>query len=452
MTQKSRQARFDYFKITFFIFLILFIPISAYSKEKESNILPDISAKSAILIEANTGQILFEKNSNLKCFPASTTKVLTALVALSKEKDLGKLFKVSKSAIMIEPGSSSYYLNEGETISFQDTLYAMLLISANDAANVIAENISGSIQEFVKEMNQFAQSIGAKNSHFVNPSGLHNPQHYTTAYDLSLIAREAYKNETFMKIVSTVEYKITTASMHKKPDWQIIYNINKLLRKSSKYYYPYANGMKTGYTAQAKRCLIASAKKDDIDLVAVILSSDDAFADAIKLFNYGFDNFRKEELFKQNQIVGKILVDNVNKKWIDGYIKSSFWVLKNQNIDLQNITYKINFLKDIKPPIEKDTVIGNVYIYDAGNLLSIIPIFSYESYVPQPKITTVVNTVKKEFIKGMKILFVLILIVLVLIVIFAIATIIRLRRKRVKLKLRSTKTIDFSSFPNKKLK
>jgi len=210
--------------------------------------------------------------------------------------------------------------------------------------------------------------------------------------------------------------------------------------------------MKTGYTAQAKRCLIASAKKDDIDLIAVILSSDDAFADAIKLLDYGFNNFRKEELFKQNQIIGKVMVDKVNKKWIDGYIKSSFYVLKNQNTNSEDITYRITFLKDIKPPINKDTVIGNVYIYSAGNLLSSIPIFSYESYIPQPKITTVIHTVKKGLVKGMKILFDFLLVVVVLIVIFAIATIIRLRRKRVKLKLRSTKTIDFSSFPNKKLK
>lgn len=452
MTQKSKTVSLNSLRIALLIFLILLMPVPVYSKEESNTLLPDINAKSAILIEANTGQILFQKNPNLRCFPASTTKILTALVALSKEKDLDKLFKVSKNAIMIEPGSSSYYLNEGETISFQDALYAMLLISANDAANVIAENISGSIQEFVKEMNQFAQNIGAKGSHFVNPSGLHNPQHYTTAYDLSLIARQAYKNETLRKIVSTVEYKITTASMHKKPDWQIIYNINKLLRKNSKYYYPYANGMKTGYTAQAKRCLIASAKKDDIELIAVILSSDDAFADAIKLFDYGFNNFRKEELFKQNQIIGKVMVDKVNKKWIDGYIKSSFYVLKNQNTNSEDITYRITFLKDIKPPINKDTVIGNVYIYSAGNLLSSIPIFSYESYIPQPKITTVIHTVKKGFVKGMKILFDFLLVVVVSIVIFAIVTIIRLRRKRVKLKLRSTKTIDFSSFPNKKLK
>ncbi|AZT90449.1 D-alanyl-D-alanine carboxypeptidase [Caldicellulosiruptor changbaiensis] len=454
MTQKSKKVPFSCLRIALLIFLILLMPVPVYSKEESNTLLPDISAKSAILIEANIGQILFQKNPNLRCFPASTTKILTALVALSKEKDLGKLFKVSKNAIMIEPGSSSYYLNEGEIISFQDALYAMLLISANDAANVIAENISGSIQEFVKEMNQFALNIGAKDSHFVNPNGLHNPQHYTTAYDLSLIARQAYKNETLRRIVSTVEYKITTASMHKKPDWQIIYNINKLLRKNSKYYYPYANGMKTGYTAQAKRCLIASAKKDDIDLIAVILSSDDAFADAIKLFDYGFNNFRKEELFKQNQIIGKVMVDKVNKKWIDGYIKSSFYVLKNKNTNskTQDITYHITFLKDIKPPINKDTVIGNVYIYSAGNLLSSIPILSYESYIPQSKVTSVIHTVKKGFVKGMKFLFDFLLAVVGLIFIFAIATIIRLRRKRVKLRLRSTKTIDFSSFPNKKLK
>ncbi|WAM30704.1 D-alanyl-D-alanine carboxypeptidase family protein [Caldicellulosiruptor naganoensis] len=454
MTQKSEKLFFNSLKIALLVFLILLIPVPVYSTQESNSTLPDISAKSAILIDAYTGQLLYQKNPNLRCFPASTTKILTALVALSKEKDLNKTFKVSKTAIMIEPGSSSYYLNEGETISFQDALYAMLLISANDAANVIAENISGSIQEFVKEMNLFAQNIGAKNSHFVNPNGLHNPQHYTTAYDLSLIARQAYKNEILRKIMSTVEYKITTASMHKKPDWQIIYNINKLLRKNSKYYYPYANGMKTGYTAQAKRCLIASAKKDDIDLIAVILASDDAFADVIKLFDYGFNNFKKEELFKQNQIVGKVMVDKTNNKWIEGYIKSPFFILKNQssNSKKQDVTYHVDFLKDIKPPITKDTVIGKVYIYSSGYLLTSIPVLSYESYIPQSKVTTFVHNVKRGFVKGMKFLFYVLFILSVLMIIFIVAIIIKLRRKKVKLRLRSTKTIDFSSFVNKKLK
>ncbi|WAM32921.1 D-alanyl-D-alanine carboxypeptidase family protein [Caldicellulosiruptor morganii] len=455
MTKKLKQLFFGYLKIILLLtFLILNTPVPIYATQENNNLLPDISAKSAILIDAYTGQILYQKNPDLKCFPASTTKLLTALVAISKEKDLNKIFKVSKTAIMIEPGGSSYYLNEGETISFQDALYAMLLISANDAANVIAENVSGSIQEFVKEMNSFAQSIGAKDSHFVNPNGLHNPQHYTTAHDLGLVAREAYKNEILRKIMSTTEYKITTASMHKKPDWQIIYNINKLLRKNSKYYYPYANGMKTGYTAQAKRCLIASAKKDDIDLIAVILASDDAFADAIKLFNYGFNNFKKEELFKQNQIVGKMMVDKTNNKWIEGYIKSSFFILKSQssNSQKQDITYQVDFLKDIKPPVHKDTVIGNVYIYSSGNLLTSIPVLSYESYIPQPEVSTLINSAKKGFVKGFKFLLYFLIIVVMMTVIFIIATIIRLKRRKVKLRLRSTKTIDFSSFISKKLK
>jgi D-alanyl-D-alanine carboxypeptidase (penicillin-binding protein 5/6) len=404
------------------------------------------------LVEAHTGQILFEKNPNLTCFPASTTKVLTALVAISYEHDLNKIFKVSSKATMIEPGSSSYYLNPGETISFQDLLYAMLLISANDAANVIAENIAGSIPEFVKKMNEYAKSIGAKNSHFVNPNGLHSPQHYTTAYDLSLIARQAYQNEILRKIFSTVEYRITTASMHKKPEWQIIYNINKLLRKNSKYYYPYATGIKTGYTAQAKRCLIASAKKDNIELIAVILSSEDAFSDAIKLFNYGFNNFKRVKLFSEHQIVGKVLIDKTNHKWLDGYLKIPVYVLQNVYSPAESdLTYTIDFLNDLKLPIYKDTVIGNVYVYSRGYLISSIPVLSYESYEMQTS-KKILQNVKKDLIKGTKLVIEILAVVVLCVFLFTVITIIRFKRKKMKLKLRSTKTIDFTTLQKRKLK
>ncbi|ACM60355.1 D-alanyl-D-alanine carboxypeptidase (penicillin-binding protein 5/6) [Caldicellulosiruptor bescii] len=441
-----------YLIISALFFAILFTyPLYTYSQQESTDKL-GLSAKSAILVEAHTGQILFEKNSNLTCFPASTTKVLTALVAISYEHNLNKIFKVSSKATMIEPGSSSYYLNPGETISFQDLLYAMLLISANDAANVIAENISGNIPAFVEKMNQYAKSIGAENSHFVNPNGLHSPQHYTTAYDLSLIARQAYQNEILRKIFSTVEYRITTASMHKKPEWQIIYNINKLLRKNSKYYYPYATGIKTGYTAQAKRCLIASAKKDNIELIAVILSSEDAFSDAIKLFNYGFNNFKRVKLFSEHQIVGKVLIDKTNHKWLDGYLKTPVYVLQNVYSPAESdLTYTIDFLKDLKLPIYKDTVIGNVYVYSRGYLISSIPVLSYESYEMQTS-KKILQNVKKDLIKGTKLVIEILAVVVLCAFLFTVITIIRFKRKKMKLKLRSTKTIDFTTLQKRKLK
>ncbi|BCS81293.1 D-alanyl-D-alanine carboxypeptidase family protein [Anaerocellum diazotrophicum] len=434
------------------LFAILFTyPLYTYSQQESPDKL-GLSAKSAILVEAHTGQILFEKNPNLICFPASTTKVLTALVAISYEHDLNKIFKVSSKATMIEPGSSSYYLNPGETISFQDLLYAMLLISANDAANVIAENIAGNIPAFVEKMNQYAKSIGTKNSHFVNPNGLHSPQHYTTAYDLSLIARQAYQNKILRKIFSTVEYRITTASMHKKTEWQIIYNINKLLRKNSKYYYPYATGIKTGYTAQAKRCLIASAKKDDIELIAVILSSEDAFSDAIKLFNYGFNNFKREKLFSENQIVGKVLIDKTNHKWLDGYLKTPVYVLQNVYSPAESdLTYTVDFLKDLKLPVYKDTVIGNVYVYSKGYLISSIPVLSYERYEMQTS-KKILQNVKNGLIKGTKVVIEILAGIILCVLLFTVITIIRFKRKKMRLKLRSTKTIDFSTLQNKKLK
>lgn len=436
--------------VLLFLFFLPFSPFVnvTYSKNINLNNDIDINAKSAILIEANTGQILYQKNPDIKCYPASTTKILTALVALSKENNLNKILHVSKKAIMIEPGSSSYYLSEGETISFLDALYAMLLISANDAANVIAENVSGDINRFVDEMNNYATEIGAKNSHFANPNGLHNPNHYVTAFDLSLIARQAYKNPLIRKIVSTTEYKITSASHHQKAETQIIYNINKLIRSNSKYYYPFANGMKTGYTTQAKRTLIASAKKEDIDLIAVILSSEDAFADAIKLFDFGFNNYKKEELFKANQIVGRIKVDEKNNKQVDTYIKNPQYILISNKIK-DNITYHIEYTKNINLPLKKDTVVGNIYIYSYNHLISTIPVLSYEEYIPISNVAKSIQSIKKGVMWGVKIVVWVVIFVFILFFVFIIFIILSLRKKRSKLRLRTTKTIDFSVITKK---
>lgn len=240
-----------------------------------------VSANSYVLIEASSGTVLYSKNQNEKREPASTTKILTALIAIEK-CDLSSVFKVSKNAADIE--GSQLGLEEGDEVSLDDLLHILLMKSGNDAAVAIAENVAGSVDKFADMMNKKASEIGCKNSHFSNPHGLGSESHYTTAYDLALIAAEALRNETFSKIVSTKQYTLAYHNL-------TISNSNKLLKLKD-----YFTGVKTGFTKSAGRCLVSSAVKDGVTLVAVTLKDGDDWNDHIKLMEDGFERVEKKLL------------------------------------------------------------------------------------------------------------------------------------------------------------
>lgn len=257
----------------------------------------DISAKSACLISADTGEIIYAKNENEKMSMASTTKIMTGLLAAES----GRLFEtvtISENAQNQE--GSSIYLRSGEKILLEDLLYGLMLNSGNDAAVAIAEHLTGSIETFSEEMTARARQIGAVNTCFKNPSGLEENGHFTTAFELALIGAEAMKNDIFKEVVST---KSKTATSE---DGKIFYftNHNKLLKG-----YDGANGIKTGFTKAAGRCLVSSAEKNGIRLVAVTLGAPDDWNDHKKMLDYGFSRVRKELAVKKGQILRRIKKD-----------------------------------------------------------------------------------------------------------------------------------------------
>ena len=239
---------------------------------------PQVEAEAAIVMMANTNQVLFEKNSKGIMYPASTTKIMTLITALEKG-NFNDIITVSSSDAACE--GSSLELKAGNQLTLKNALYGMMLVSGNDAAEAIAENVAGSIPAFVEIMNAKAEKIGATSTHFTNPHGLPDPiNHYTTAYDLGLITAYGMKNPDFAKIISTQEYDVNflnRSAIH-------VRNTNNLLNT-----YSGANGVKTGYTNDAGDCLVASAKRGDIQLIAVILNSDYRWDDAAKLLDYGFE-------------------------------------------------------------------------------------------------------------------------------------------------------------------
>ena len=250
-----------------------------------------VQAEGAILMDADTGTVLWGQNIHSEYFPASITKVMTALLVIENCK-LDETVTFSHNAVFnVESGSSNAGINEGDTLSVRDCLYALLLKSANESANALAEHVAGTTEAFADMMNARARELGCTNTHFANPSGLNNPEHYTSPYDMALIARAAFSNPAFQEIDSTTYYKLPANSTNQ--DGLTIYPGHKMMRKSSPYYYPGIVGGKTGYTTLAGNTLITCAEKNGLKLITIILkgSTPQYWADTKNLLNFGFENF-----------------------------------------------------------------------------------------------------------------------------------------------------------------
>ncbi len=260
-------------------FAIIFIIIAGSINALAAN---GVSAKSAILIEKDSGRVMFEKTSAERLPMASTTKIMTAVVALeSNNAQLDKEIEISDGAAGVE--GSSMYLQKGEVMTLRDLLYGLMLSSGNDAAVAIAEDIAGSQEKFAELMNQKAAEIGMENSHFTNPNGLPDDNHYSTAADMARLCAYAMKNETFCDIASTKSYKITG---EKTAYPRALSNHNKLLNM-----YDGCVGVKTGFTKAAGRCLVSAAQRGGMTLICVTLNAPDDWRDHMSLFDYGFSTY-----------------------------------------------------------------------------------------------------------------------------------------------------------------
>jgi D-alanyl-D-alanine carboxypeptidase len=249
----------------------------------------DIRGEAAILIDADTGSVLFEKNANEKLYPASTTKIMTALLAL-EYGHLDDTVTVPKSITKLPKDSSLVPLKPGEKLTMRDLLYGLMLPSGNDAAVTIATKVAGSVDKFVKMMNEKAQALGCTETQFKNPHGYQNKAHYTTASDLALIAQEAMKNETFREIVSAKSYTIPKTNKSKK---RKLTTTDLMLSDSSPNYYPYEIGVKTGHHSMSGQCFVGAAVKDGVTLISVVLKSSKSgmWTDTRKLMDYGFAQY-----------------------------------------------------------------------------------------------------------------------------------------------------------------
>ncbi len=330
--------------LLFCLFFTLFTPIA-------NSAPPKIEAQAAILIDAKTGQILFEKNSHIRNAPASTTKVLTAIIAIESGR-LDEEVKVSARAA--NTSGSSMHLSTGQLISMRELVIGLLLRSGNDAAVAIAEHLAGSVENFVMLMNDKAQSLDAGNSHFVNPHGLTAVNHYSTAFDLAWIARYALTNPIFSMIVNTKETNIEWLDRKGKEHDQSLKNTNKLLWLLEE-----ADGVKTGTTNQAGPCLISSATRGNQKLIAVVLHDHSRWYDSMQLLKYGFDAFELYEYAVKGDILGSIPVEGGLGPLIDAVVSNSASVVV-PTADYEHVTVNVILPEQIKAPVYQGQKIGEI--------------------------------------------------------------------------------------------
>ena len=279
---------------------------SEYDANQPENLRTNqISGQSAIVMDAKSGDFIFEKNADDRRFPASTTKILTALLAITLSKP-DELVTVNQSALNIPEDSSIIGLVVGEQLMMDELIRATMVFSGNDGANAIAEHIAGSQEAFANIMNETAYRLGAVNTHFVNAHGYHDDNHYTTARDLAIITKAAMENETFRDIAKLTSYTLEGNQWREKKrktsDNDYLMNPNS---EEGQYFYPYAVGVKTGYHTLAGRCFVGAAQKDGIDLISVVLqgSSRGRWTDTKKLMEYGYSQYMStsiEKIYQQN--------------------------------------------------------------------------------------------------------------------------------------------------------
>ena len=367
-----KKSFFSNLIVCLLLLLSLNIVFSSFVNADEES-LPDISSPSALLMDYSSGKILYEKNINEKRYPASLTKIMTAIIVL-ENCELSDIATVSYDAVMsLSSGYVTANLQIGEELTVEQLLYVLMVGSSNDAAIVLAEHVSGSVEKFADLMNEKAKELGCTSTNFVNPNGAHDENHYSTAYDLALMARYAMQNETFRTLVSTTSYTLPITNKYDRED-RIFRTTNSLLHldtsdRADNYYYQYATGIKTGFTTPAGNCLIASANKNNLELITVVLGAGQTkdglsqrYLDTLSLFDYGYNTYTLKEITSSGRVVQTLNVKNAtrNTKKLDAVVENDIYALMKQADKDSTVLPEIKLNDNLKAPIKKGEIIGSV--------------------------------------------------------------------------------------------
>ncbi len=388
-----------------------------YDPDFPENLEPDqLYAASAVLITADKGEMIFEKDPFSVRYPASTTKILTVLLGITMVDDLYQTVTVSETAMNIPGDSSTMGLKSGEEIRYIDVLYGTMLVSGNDGANVIAETVSGSIEAFVNLMNETAVLFGCEHTHFVNAHGYHDDDHYTTAYDMALITQQAMKNDLFRTIAGTVTYAIPRTNLQKARTLttKSEYMLTGSDEKPNKYFYPDATGVKTGSHSHSGYCFVGSASRDGVELISVVYFTGRRarWADTIKLMNYGFSQYVSVtplSLYQMNPIT----VETSNYSTKDGNrglvqlicrsrpdtVPASIVATKSEVSQMAariQDTLLIQYTRDFQAPIEAGEVMGTVTFFPENGEPSVYDLIASRSVAVRENLPKTLEQIEAE--------------------------------------------------------
>lgn len=358
--------------ICFGLSVMLVVPsiYAAETKVQPVDLTPN--ALSAVLMDADTGTVIAEKNKDAKLPPASITKIMTMLLIMEAvDKGTIKMDeKVSVSEYAASMGGSQIFLEPGEQMSVQEMLKGIAMASGNDASVAMAEKIAGSEENFVAMMNERAHQLGMKNTHFSNCNGLPVANHYTTANDIAIMSRELLKHEGITNFTGAYQDYLRKDSP--KPFWLV--NTNKLVR-----FYSGADGLKTGYTSEAKFCLSATAKRDNLRVVAVVLGEPNTKtrnAEVTKLFDYAFAQFTNYPLFKTGDSLGSFTINKGQVSTVPLVARQNYSILMKKGTDTANIRHELQLDPSLRAPVSEGQPIGKIMVYNGDNVLAEYPLES----------------------------------------------------------------------------
>ena len=353
---------------------------------------PKVAAHGAILVDALTGRVLWEKDAAKQLAMASTTKIMTAILALEMGDFDNDIVTVSRRAAVAP--RVKMYLQEGEEIALSGLIYALMLQSSNDAAVAIAEFIGGSVEEFCAAMTAKARQLGAQNTIFETPNGLDAENHQSTAYDMALIARYAMSNTMFLEIINTVSKEVTSSRRTYN-----ITNKNRLLHE-----FEGANGIKTGYTGKAGHCFVGAARRDDMQLISVVFASgwgprgkEQKWVDTKEILSYGFDNFAYELILSEGDVAGVLAVERSRTPQIELYYGESI-LLPLTAEERAAIAVEPRFPAGLTAPVGENQAVGEGRIYLDGEYYASVPILTSQG-ATRHDFRTSVSKVWKEFTK-----------------------------------------------------
>ena len=381
---KAKRFFSVFFLMALLVNLLAF-PVSAEEASLPAD--PDIQAKAALLVDANTGNIVYAKNEHEELYPASLTKIMTALLVL-EAVDSGKLsldqqLTASDTITQLDSDGSSAGIQVGEIMTVEQLLYCMLVVSANEACVILAEAVSGDVDTFVDAMNAKAQALGCENTHFVNPTGLHDSQHYTSAWDLYLITKEAMRHEDFMRICDTGDITLPATNLSEA---RSLHSTNYLISvwRSRGYYNTDAHGIKTGSTDAAGHCLVSSASKGSLSFISVMLGCEQlhlegneirtmSFYETNRLFNWAFENFAYQTVLTSDEILKEVAVSLSKIDHVTVHPAEDVEVLLPKGLAAEDLERTITLKSDpVEAPISAGDVLGTVTLsYDGTDYATV---------------------------------------------------------------------------------